>query len=112
MKGVCILLLFARCCACIIVQEKVPLACNAKWDTSSSSMYNIVTQHNKLEHWSFEELDANCVQVYYDTQIQIRKTFKSWLPSKMLTTTVSKQVCVQQDVLQETVLMSDIILIM
>ena len=114
MKGVCILLLFARCCACIIVQEKVPLACNAKWDTSSSSMYNVAfqwTQHNELEHWRFEELDASCVQVHYNTHIRIRKMFDSWLPSKMLATTVSKQACVQQDVLQETVLVSDIILI-
>ena len=37
--------------------------------------------------------------------------FDSWLPAKMLATTVSKQACVQQDVLQETVLVSDIILI-
>ena len=114
MKGVCILLQFAWCCACIIVQEKVPLACNAKWDTSSSSMYNIAfqwTQHNELEHWRFEELDASCVQVHYDTHIRIRKMFDSWLPAKMLATTVSKQACVQQDVLQETVLVSDIILI-
>ena len=114
MKCISVLVLFAQCCASFTVERTVPLSCDAQWDTSSSSMLNIAfqwTQHNELLHWRYKELDENCVQVDYTTHIRIRRMFEYLVPSKMLAATISKHVCVQKNVLQEKVLVSDIVLL-
>lgn len=101
------------------VDRTVPLACNGRLDTSNSALYNLAyewTKHRPLDHWAYEDLGKNgigynCARVRYSTQVSVHQLFENVLPSRILKTSVDKQVCAGEDKMDETVLLSDIVLI-
>jgi hypothetical protein len=96
------------------VEKKVPLNCDRQWDIGNSRMYNLAfewTHESKLGHWEYEELENGCAHVKYETKIRIKKTFANLLPACVLRTKIDKMVCVQGDTLDESVVLTDVILI-
>ena len=101
------------CCA-LQVEKKVPLQCDRHWDLGSSRLYNLAfewTHESKLANWEYEELENGCAHVKYDTKINIKKTFASLLPARVLRTKIDKMVCGKGDSLDESVVLTDVILV-
>ena len=57
------------------------------------------------------KIGDQCAHVKYDTKIHIKKTFASLLPARVLRTKIDKMVCVQGDSLDESVVLTDVILV-
>jgi hypothetical protein len=103
----------------LLVDRTVPILCDGEFDVGNTALYNIAfewTKHCKLDGWVYTEAASHdagreCVRVTYSTQVQIHKLFESLLPTRILKTKIDKDVCLEGDVLQETVRLSDVVLI-
>lgn len=101
------------------VDRTVPLACDGHFDTTNSGLYNLAfewTKHRKLDNWEFADLSRDskgrsCVRVRYGTQVSVHQLFEQILPSRILKTSVDKHLCSGANEMEETVLLSDIVLI-
>ena len=91
------------------------LACEGVWDVSNHNMYDLAykwTHQHTLKDWKYVRLqDPACVQLGYLTQIQLAPTFQQFVPSQVLRSSMVKKVCVSDNVLQETLVLRNIILI-
>jgi hypothetical protein len=69
------------------------------------------TKHSKLHEWVYKELGRSCVLVGYSTQIRLNRIFEHIMPSRVLHVKIHKKVCVRGDTLEETVELTDVLLI-
>ena len=96
------------------LHRSVPVACAGRFDIGSSAMYNLAfkwTKQSKLAEWTYTELGGGCALVGYRTQIRLHRIFESLMPSRVLGLKIQKNVCVRGDTLQETVDLSDVVLV-
>jgi hypothetical protein len=113
-----VLVLLAACTASgLLVEQRLPLECEATWDVSSQSMYDLAykwTHARALADWKYVNLQSSepgCVQVSYTTTIKLLSIFREFMPSQLLHTQMLKKVCASGPVLQETLVLRNIILI-
>ena len=102
------------CARGLELHRSVPVACAGRFDIGSSAMYNLAfkwTKQSKLSDWSYSEVGSGCALVGYRTQIRLHRVFESLMPSRVLGLKIQKNVCVRGDTLQETVDLSDVLLI-
>jgi hypothetical protein len=96
------------------MNRSVPVACKGRFELGSSAMYNLAfqwTKQSKLQQWTYTELGRGCVLVGYRTQIRLNRIFENIMPSRVLNVRIDKNVCVRGDTLEETVDLSDVLLI-
>jgi len=102
------------CARGLELHRSVPVACAGRFDIGSSAMYNLAfkwTKQSKLLDWSYSELGGGCALVGYRTQIRLHRIFESLMPSRVLGLRMQKNVCVRGNTLQETVDLSDVLVI-
>jgi hypothetical protein len=113
-----VLVLLAACTASgVLVEQSLPLQCDATWDVSSHSMYDLAykwTHEQNLVDWKYVDLQSSepgCVQVSYRTSIKLLSVFREFLPTQLLHTQMFKKVCARGPVLQETLVLKNLIII-
>ena len=97
------------------VEQTVPLACEGAWDVSNHNMYDLAykwTHEHTLRDWSYVSLrEPGCAQVSYLTTIRLASTFQHFVPSRVLSSSMRKKVCVRGSALEETLVLGDLVLI-
>ena len=105
---------FLSCAFALEFDRTIPVACEPSFDVSSSALYNVAfewTKHAAIDTWQYEELGNSCVRARYSTQVRLHKIFENILPTRILKTKVDKMVCLKADIMEETVVLSDILFI-
>jgi hypothetical protein len=112
----CALVLFAlQTVLSVRVEDSLPIKCTGAWDVSQDSMYNIAfkwTHQQALEAWRYTALrQPGCVEVSYKTVIRLSNTFRAVVPSSVLRSRLTKQVCATGNVMNETLVLDDLLVI-
>lgn len=115
----CVLLLHLACAWSFVVDRTVPIACSGQFDLGNSALYNLAfdwTKHSTLEGWTYtdsgrDDMGRECALVSYSTQIRVHRLFESVLPSRVLKAKIDKRACAHGDALEETVAVSELLLI-
>jgi len=105
----CALVLFAlQTVLSVRVEDSLPIKCTGAWDVSQDSMYNIAfkwTHQQALEAWRYTALrQPGCV-------IRLSNTFRAVVPSSVLRSRLTKQVCATGNVMNETLVLDDLLVI-
>lgn len=122
----------------VVVHQTLPLSCSAHWDTSASTMNNIAykwTHGHEIKGWQYSSVDPpsfpglyvnhpaaapripprpqllDCVHVTYGATVQVPRPLSSYIPSNVLETNVTKQVCASSTHLSEHVRFSNIVML-
>ena len=97
------------------VEDSLPIKCAGAWDVSQDSMYNIAfkwTHQQALEVWRYTALrQPGCVEVSYRTVIRLSNTFQPFVPSSVLRSRLTKQVCATENAMNETLVLDDLLVI-
>ncbi len=100
---------------CLTVEEVLPIECVGKWDLSNHNMYDMAfnwTHGRQLQDWKYVRLpEPNCVLVSYQTKVQLRSIFQQFVSSRVLSSRMSKRVCVRENMLIEKLDLNDIVLV-